>query len=122
MIEELCLIVLLSKSRIYERTTNQLLLLMIFLFRSMMGKYSDYSGQTARVKPLLWNASRGLRHQDSGTIKVLGLDPQADASNLKKQIGSQLQESALPDRIKVWEALDLFASTSAGSVELVYSD
>jgi ABC-2 type transport system ATP-binding protein len=47
---------------------------------------------------------------------VLGLDPQADAINLKKQIGSQLQESALPDRIKVWEALDLFASTNSVAV------
>ena len=69
------------------------------------------AGKTTTVECL-----QGLRHQDSGTIRVLGLDPQADASNLKKQIGSQLQESALPDRIKVWEALDLFASTSAGSV------
>jgi ABC-2 type transport system ATP-binding protein len=48
---------------------------------------------------------------------VLGLDPEADASNLKKQIGSQLQESALPDRIKVWEALDLFASTGKVAVD-----
>ena len=69
------------------------------------------AGKTTTVECL-----QGLRHQDSGTIRVLGLDPQADATNLKKQIGSQLQESALPDRIKVWEALDLFASTSAGSV------
>jgi len=69
------------------------------------------AGKTTTVECL-----QGLRHQDSGKIKVLSLDPQTDASNLKKQIGSQLQESALPDRIKVWEALDLFASTSAGSV------
>jgi ABC-2 type transport system ATP-binding protein len=69
------------------------------------------AGKTTTVECL-----QGLRHQDSGTIKVLGLDPQADASNLKKQIGSQLQESALPDRLKVWEALDLFSSTSVGTV------
>ena len=69
------------------------------------------AGKTTTVECL-----QGLRRQDSGTIKVLGLDPQADASNLKKQIGSQLQESALPDRLKVWEALDLFSSTSVGTV------
>jgi ABC-2 type transport system ATP-binding protein len=69
------------------------------------------AGKTTTVECL-----QGLRHQDSGTIRVLGFDPQADAKNLKKQIGSQLQESALPDRIKVWEALDLFASTGTGSV------
>jgi len=70
------------------------------------------AGKTTTVECL-----QGLRRQDSGTIRVLGLDPQTDASNLKKQIGSQLQESALPDRIKVWEALDLFASTGAVSVD-----
>jgi ABC-2 type transport system ATP-binding protein len=69
------------------------------------------AGKTTTVECL-----QGLRRQDSGTIRVLGFDPQTDASNLKKQIGSQLQESALPDRIKVWEALDLFSSTSTGSV------
>ncbi|MFY9813239.1 MAG: ABC transporter ATP-binding protein [Dehalococcoidales bacterium] len=70
------------------------------------------AGKTTTVECL-----QGLRHRDSGTIRVLGLDPQADASSLKKQIGSQLQESALPDRIKVWEALDLFASHSIGAVD-----
>jgi uncharacterized protein YggE len=40
-------------------------------------------------------------------VQVLGLDPQAEAQALKRRIGSQLQQSALPDRIKVWEALDL---------------
>ncbi len=70
------------------------------------------AGKTTTVECL-----QGLRHQDSGTIRVLGLDPQADASDLKKLIGSQLQESALPDRIKVWEALDLFASTGKVAVD-----
>jgi ABC-2 type transport system ATP-binding protein len=69
------------------------------------------AGKTTTVECL-----QGLRRPDSGTIRVLGLDPKTDAANLKKQIGSQLQESALPDRIKVWEALDLFASTSAVAV------
>ena len=70
------------------------------------------AGKTTTVECL-----QGLRRRDSGTISVLGLDPEIDASNLKKQIGSQLQESALPDRMKVWEALDLFASTGAVAVD-----
>ena len=65
------------------------------------------AGKTTTVECL-----QGLRHADSGKISVLGLDPIKDASDLKKQIGSQLQESALPDRIKVWDALDLFAATT----------
>ncbi len=52
----------------------------------------------------------GLRSPSEGKVKVLGLDPQRDGYQLRKHIGIQLQESALPDRIKVWEAVDLFAS------------
>ena len=48
---------------------------------------------------------QGLRRSDSGLIRVLGLDPQSEGRALRQLIGSQLQESALPDRIKVWEHL-----------------
>lgn len=44
---------------------------------------------------------------------MLGHDPRHDADRLRRRIGSQLQESALPDRIKVWEALEFFASLHA---------
>jgi ABC-2 type transport system ATP-binding protein len=52
----------------------------------------------------------GLRRPDSGSARVLGLDPWADGRELRQRIGVQLQESQLPDLIKVWEALDLYAS------------
>ena len=52
---------------------------------------------------------QGLRQGDSGRISVLGLDPWRDSSRLRRRIGSQLQESGLPDRIKVAEALSFFA-------------
>lgn len=55
---------------------------------------------------------QGLRHADGGRLDVLGCDPRTQAGALRRRIGAQLQESALPDRIKVWEALDLFASLS----------
>jgi ABC-2 type transport system ATP-binding protein len=51
-----------------------------------------------------------LRHADAGRVSVLGLDPGSQARVLRRRIGSQLQESALPARIRVWEALDLFGS------------
>jgi ABC-2 type transport system ATP-binding protein len=53
---------------------------------------------------------QGLRDPSGGHLRVLGLDPQRQAGELRWQIGSQLQESALPDRLKVWEALDLFTT------------
>ncbi|KAB1152845.1 ABC transporter ATP-binding protein [Micromonospora sp. AMSO12t] len=52
----------------------------------------------------------GLRTPDSGTVRVLGLDPYRDRAAVRRKLGIQLQESQLPDRIKVWEALDLYSS------------
>lgn len=52
----------------------------------------------------------GLRRRDSGQVKVLGFDPGTDRDELRKRLGVQLQESELPDAIKVWEALDLYSS------------
>lgn len=52
----------------------------------------------------------GLRRPDRGSIKVLGLDPVKDARKMREQIGVQLQHTQLPENIKVWEALDLYAS------------
>lgn len=52
----------------------------------------------------------GLRKPDGGRLRVLGLDPTKQVRELRQRIGCQLQEAALPDRIKVWEALDVFAS------------
>ncbi|HEX5696315.1 MAG TPA: ABC transporter ATP-binding protein [Acidimicrobiia bacterium] len=66
------------------------------------------SGKTTTVESL-----QGLRKIDGGSVKVLGLDPVTQASEIRRKIGSQLQESALPDRVKVWEALDLFGSLSS---------
>ncbi|GAB7192197.1 ABC transporter ATP-binding protein [Kineococcus sp. NUM-3379] len=52
----------------------------------------------------------GLRAPDSGTVRVLGVDPRARRDVARAAIGVQLQESALPDRMRVGEALRLFAS------------
>ena len=52
----------------------------------------------------------GLRMPDSGSISVYGLSPQKDRNKIRKLVGVQLQESALPPRLRVGEALSLFAS------------
>lgn len=52
----------------------------------------------------------GLRVPDSGSISVYGFSPQKERDEIRKLVGVQLQESALPPRIKVGEALELFAS------------
>jgi ABC-2 type transport system ATP-binding protein len=70
------------------------------------------AGKTTTVECL-----QALRHPDSGDIRVLGLNPVNQGPELRRRIGSQLQESALPDRIKVWEALDLFGSVASKALD-----
>jgi ABC-2 type transport system ATP-binding protein len=59
----------------------------------------------------------GLREKDGGTVNVLGLDPLKEGRKLRERIGVQLQEAALPDDVKVWEALDLYASFYRSSAD-----
>src|SRR5665647_3169939 len=70
---------------------------------------SNGAGKTTTVECL-----QGLRHADGGVLRVLGLDPLTQARELRRRIGAQLQESALPDHVRVWEALDLFSSITPG--------
>jgi ABC-2 type transport system ATP-binding protein len=60
---------------------------------------------------------QGLRYADSGTIRVLGLDPRTEAPQLRQRIGSQLQDSALPARLRVAEAIELFAAFAHRAVD-----
>ncbi len=69
------------------------------------------AGKTTTVESI-----QGLRRVDSGTIRVLGFDPQAQAQTLRHRIGAQLQQSSLPDRITVREALELFAAFAENPV------
>jgi ABC-2 type transport system ATP-binding protein len=63
------------------------------------------AGKTTAVECLA-----GLRRPDAGEIRVLGLDPQRDGHALRERVGVQLQQTQLQDKIKVWEALELYAS------------
>jgi ABC-2 type transport system ATP-binding protein len=63
------------------------------------------AGKTTTVECL-----EGLRAPDAGVVRVLGLDPQRQGDALRERMGAQLQESALPARMRVGEAMTLFAS------------
>jgi ABC-2 type transport system ATP-binding protein len=63
------------------------------------------AGKTTTIECL-----EGLRKPDAGRLSVLGLDPQRDGQTLRLRTGMQLQQSNLPERMRVWEALDLYAS------------
>jgi len=63
------------------------------------------AGKTSTIEIL-----EGLRHPDAGTVRVCGLEPARESQQLKQRIGAQLQNTVLPDKITVEEALRLFAS------------
>ena len=61
------------------------------------------AGKTTTVECI-----QGLRTPDAGRMRVLGYNPVTQASQLRPHVGSQLQDSALPDRLRVAEAVQLF--------------
>ena len=68
------------------------------------------SGKTTTVECL-----QGLRRPDAGGISVFGYDPASEPTRVRQIVGSQLQDSALPDRLRVWEALRLFSIITPGA-------
>ncbi|HYT08050.1 MAG TPA: ABC transporter ATP-binding protein [Rugosimonospora sp.] len=63
------------------------------------------AGKTSTVEIL-----EGLRPPDGGIVSVCGLDPQSPGSAFKQEIGAVLQATALPDKLRVGEAVSMFAS------------
>ncbi|MDQ2777257.1 MAG: ABC transporter ATP-binding protein [Acidobacteriota bacterium] len=63
------------------------------------------AGKTTTIEIL-----EGLRARTSGKVSVLGLDPARQARQVKERIGICLQATNLPDKMRVHEALDLFAA------------
>jgi len=70
------------------------------------------AGKTTTVECI-----QGLRRPDSGSIRVLGLDPAVDGARVRRMVGSQQQDSALPDRMRVGEAIALFRGPRATAVD-----
>lgn len=81
------------------------------------GEIFGIIGPNGAGKTTTMECIQGLRRHDAGTIRVLGLDPHADASRLRQQIGVQHQEAQLQKRIKVWEAVELWSSLYEGAVD-----
>jgi ABC-2 type transport system ATP-binding protein len=73
---------------------------------------SNGAGKTTTVEIV-----QGIRSRDGGRVRLLGLDPATDRSRLRHLVGAQLQSSALPDRLRVGEALRLFARLAGDVVD-----
>src|SRR3984893_5608083 len=74
------------------------------------GEIFGLIGPNGAGKTTTMECIEGLRMPDRGSISVLGLNPVRDVYKLQERIGVQLQQAQLQKRIKVWEAVDLWAS------------
>ncbi|HZM95062.1 MAG TPA: ABC transporter ATP-binding protein [Vicinamibacterales bacterium] len=74
------------------------------------GEIFGLIGPNGAGKTTTLECVEGLRTPDRGRISVLGLDPFRQVRQLQDRIGVQLQAAQLQKRIKVWEAVDLWAS------------
>ena len=79
-------------------------------FTVFQGEIFGLIGPNGAGKTTTMECIEGLRKPDAGTIAVLGLDPYRQVYQLQERIGVQLQQAQLQKRIKVWEAVDLWAS------------
>jgi len=86
-------------------------------FEVYEGEIFGIVGPNGAGKTTTIECIEGLRRPDGGRISVLGLDPDRDGCSLWPRIGVQLQQSALQERIKVREAIDLFAAIYPRSVD-----
>lgn len=78
--------------------------------RVEQGQIFGIAGPNGAGKTTVVECASGLRRRDGGTVRVLGLDPQTQRRELLQRIGAQLQEAALPDALRVGEALRMYAA------------
>lgn len=79
-------------------------------FEVREGEIFGLIGPNGAGKTTTMECVEGMRRPDRGAISILGLDPFRDTYQLQNRIGVQLQQAQLQKRIKVWEAVDLWAS------------
>ena len=87
-------------------------------FEVFEGEIFGLLGPNGAGKTTTMECVEGARRPDGGTLRVLSLDPRRDANALQLRIGVQLQQAQLQKRIKVWEALDLWASLYPKTVDV----
>jgi len=90
-------------------------------FEILQGEVFGLLGPNGAGKTTTIEILEGLRQPDSGSVRVCGLDPAQESMALKERIGAQLQSTVLPDKVRVDEALNLFAGfyRRSASVQLL---
>jgi ABC-2 type transport system ATP-binding protein len=100
-----------------SKAYGQLSVLRDLSFSVAQGEIFGLLGSNGAGKTTAVEIVQGIRSPDGGRIRVLGIDPASKRSQLRHLVGSQLQSSALPDRLRVGEALRLFARLAGDVVD-----
>jgi ABC-2 type transport system ATP-binding protein len=93
-----------------RKTYGQLTAVDDVSFSVTEGEIFGLLGPNGAGKTTTVECAIGLRSPDSGTIRLLGLDPQADWDEVHEIVGAQLQASTFPSKLKVGEILDMYRS------------
>lgn len=90
-------------------------------FEIMAGEVFGLLGPNGAGKTTTLEILEGLRRPDAGTVAVCGMDPGREQAALKERLGAQLQATVLHDKLRVEEALILFASfyRESASIEML---
>ncbi len=86
-------------------------------FETREGAIFGRSGPNVAGTTTTMECVGGLRKRGGGTGAVLSLDPWKDCDERQNRVGVQLQQAQLQKRIKVWEAVDLWASLYPRTVD-----
>jgi len=86
-------------------------------FEVSEGEIFGLIGPNGAGKTTTMECVEGVRRPDRGAISILGLDPFRDVVQVQNRIGVQLQQAQLQKRIKVWEAVDLWAALYPKAVD-----
>jgi len=79
-------------------------------FEVQRGEIFGVLGPNGAGKTTTVECIAGLRSRDAGQVRVLGVDPERDRAGVRRSVGVQLQNGELPEKLRVGEALELFAS------------
>lgn len=69
------------------------------------GRVTAVLGPNGAGKTTTVECCEGLRSPDGGSVRVLGLDPVADARELRPRVGVMLQDGGLPTGVRAGEML-----------------
>lgn len=86
-------------------------------FEVAEGEIFGIVGPNGSGKTTTAECAQGLRRPDTGRVRIFGIDPHTQSGQVARLVGTQLQDSTLPDRIRVGEALHLFATLAPEPVD-----